>query len=81
MLIRFWFGAIHIGRPSHIGDVGAYDVSITWCWGRRGYDTPPGELPWRLVARLAWNWLPDVGARRVRTSVVISVIRVATVAG
>lgn len=60
MLIRFWFGAIHIGRPSRIGDIGDYDASITWCWKHRRYDVPPGELQYRLVARLAWNWFPDV---------------------
>lgn len=58
MLIRFWFGAIHIGRPSHIGSEGDYDASITWCWGRRGYDVPPGELKWRYIRRFSWDWLP-----------------------
>src|SRR5690348_1758421 len=60
MLIRFWFGAIHIGRASRIGDLGDYDANITFCWGRRGYDVPPDELQWRLIWRFAWNWLPDV---------------------
>lgn len=60
MLIRFRFGQLHVGRPSHIGVSGNFDAGITLCLGRRGYDVPPGELPWRFVARFAWNWLPDV---------------------
>ena len=85
MLIRFWFGAIHIGRPSGLGDIGDYDASITWCWGRRRYETPPGELQWRLVARFAWNWWPDVIYQmepRALTSREVAVNRmIATISG
>lgn len=60
MLIRFWFGQVHFGRPSHIGVIGDYDAGVTFCLGRRGYDVPPGELPWRFVCRVVWNWFPNV---------------------
>jgi len=59
MLIRFWFGALHIGRASHIGTDGAFDASITFMWGWRGL-VPPNEPLWRFIWRCAWNWLPDV---------------------
>lgn len=60
MLIRFWFGAIHIGRPSRIGTEGDYDASISFGWGRHRFEMCPGELAWRRVWRFAWNWFPDV---------------------
>jgi len=57
MLIRFWFGLIHIGRPAGIGP-SKYDASVTLALGRRD-DVPSTELRWRYISRWSWNWLPD----------------------
>jgi hypothetical protein len=56
MLIHFGFGLIHIGRPSGIGNH-RYHAAITLCLGYRG-EVPPGELPWRRIWRVRWDWLP-----------------------
>jgi len=56
MLIRFWLGRLHIGRPS--GITGApYDMAVTLCWGWRG-DVPLAAPQWRHLWRFSWDWLP-----------------------
>ncbi len=57
MLIPFWFGLIHIGRPSGFGSY-RYGAGITLCVGWRG-EVPDGELPWRRIWTAKWNWMPD----------------------
>ena len=57
MRIPFWFGLIHIGRPTGIGAY-RYDVSATLYLWPRG-DVPHGEYAWHRIWRISWNWLPD----------------------
>ena len=57
MRVPFWFGYIHIGRPTGIGAY-RYDVSATLNLGWRG-DVPHGEYDWHRIWRISWNWMPD----------------------
>ena len=57
MRIPFWFGLIHIGRPTGVGSY-RYDVAATLFLGWRG-EVPKGEYQWHRIWRVSWNWLPD----------------------
>ena len=57
MRIPFWFGLIHVGRPTGIGAY-RYDISATLNLWPRG-DVPHGEYAWQRIWRVSWNWLPD----------------------
>lgn len=69
MLIRFWFGQLHIGRPSGIASY-PYQASVTLCWGSRG-DVPPEAPSWRHVWHIAWDWLPIRKYRSLRPTIKI----------
>lgn len=55
MVLKFWLGMLHVGKPSGIGEAGHYDCAITLCWGRRRR-APCDELQWRRIWRFAFDW-------------------------
>jgi hypothetical protein len=69
MLIRFWFGCLHFGRPRQTG-FHSYDAAVTLCWGWRG-DVPASELAWRRIWRLSWDWLPVRIYRSLRPTILL----------
>lgn len=70
MLIRFWFGQLHVGRTSGIAGY-SFDASVTLCMGWRG-DVPPEAPSWKRVWRFAWNWLPDRKHKSLRPTVLLA---------
>jgi hypothetical protein len=62
VLIKFGFGQLYVGRPDPIN--GRYDASMLLKLFHMPY-APERIPPWRIMAGVKWNWLPDRIYRKI----------------